>query len=75
MKIGVVLLVHNVIVHMNYIIEGEGALVNEVGEETPLKAGDFEILKSDILLQNLILKSKYSTIPCRKIMNYFNERI
>ena len=29
------------IVHMNYIIEGEGALVNEKGEEIPLMAGDF----------------------------------
>ena len=27
--------------HMNFIIEGEGALVNEAGEEQPLKAGDF----------------------------------
>ena len=27
--------------HMNYIIEGEGALINEKGEEQPLKAGDF----------------------------------
>ena len=26
--------------HMNYVIEGSGALVNEAGEETPLKAGD-----------------------------------
>ena len=32
------------IVHMNYIIEGEGALVNEKGEETPLKAGDFALV-------------------------------
>jgi quercetin dioxygenase-like cupin family protein len=30
--------------HMNYIIEGEGALVNEKGEETPLKAGDFAMV-------------------------------
>ena len=29
------------IVHMNYIIEGEGILVNEKGEEQPLKAGRF----------------------------------
>jgi len=29
---------------MNYIIEGEGALVNEAGEETPLKAGDFALV-------------------------------
>ena len=27
--------------HMNYIIEGEGALVNEAGEETALKAGNW----------------------------------
>ena len=30
--------------HMNFIIEGEGALVNEAGEETPLKAGDFALV-------------------------------
>ena len=29
---------------MNYIIEGKGALVNEAGEETPLKAGDFALV-------------------------------
>ena len=32
------------IVHMNYVIEGQGALVNEAGEETPLKAGDFALV-------------------------------
>jgi hypothetical protein len=32
------------IVHMNYIIEGTGALVDEEGEETPLKAGDFALV-------------------------------
>ena len=32
---------------MNYIIEGEGALVNEAGEETSLKAGDFALVKTD----------------------------
>jgi len=32
------------IVHMNYVIEGSGALVNEAGEETPLKAGDFALV-------------------------------
>jgi len=26
---------------MNYVIEGQGALVNEAGEETLLKTGDF----------------------------------
>lgn len=29
---------------MNYIIEGQGALVNEAGEEIPLKAGDFALV-------------------------------
>ena len=33
--------------HMNYIIEGEGALVNEKGVETPLKAGDFALVNPD----------------------------
>ena len=37
----------DVIVHMNYIIEGEGALVNENGVETPLKAGDFALVDPD----------------------------
>ena len=35
------------IVPMTYIIEGEGALVNEKGEETPLKAGDFALVNPD----------------------------
>jgi len=30
--------------HMNYVIEGEGALVNEAGEENPVKAGDFALV-------------------------------
>ena len=30
--------------HMNYIIEGEGVLLNEAGEEQPLKAGDFALV-------------------------------
>ena len=29
---------------MNYVIEGAGALVNEAGEEIPLKAGDFALV-------------------------------
>ncbi|MEE4115596.1 MAG: cupin domain-containing protein [Marinilabiliaceae bacterium] len=33
--------------HMNYVIEGEGALVNERGEETPIKAGDFALVNPD----------------------------
>ncbi|MGB8492116.1 MAG: cupin domain-containing protein [Bacteroidales bacterium] len=30
--------------HMNFIIEGQGALINEDGEEQPLKAGDFALV-------------------------------
>jgi hypothetical protein len=37
----------NVIVHMNYVIDGSGALVNEKGEELPLKAGDFALVDPD----------------------------
>ena len=33
--------------HMNYVIEGTGALVNEKGEETSLKAGDFALVNPD----------------------------
>ncbi len=29
---------------MTYIIEGHDVLVNEAGEETPLKAGDFALV-------------------------------
>ena len=32
---------------MTYIIEGTGALVNENGEEQPLKAGDFALVNPD----------------------------
>jgi quercetin dioxygenase-like cupin family protein len=37
----------NLIVHMDYVIEGIGALVNEKGEETPVKAGDFALVNPD----------------------------
>ena len=30
--------------HMNFIIEGQGVVVNEAGEEQPLKAGDFALV-------------------------------
>ncbi|MDA3822981.1 MAG: cupin domain-containing protein [Bacteroidales bacterium] len=33
--------------HMNYVIEGEGALVNSEGVETPIKAGDFALVNPD----------------------------
>ena len=33
--------------HMNYIIEGDGALVNEAGEMQELKTGDFAMVDPD----------------------------
>ena len=30
--------------HMNFVIEGEGVLVNELGEQKPLKEGDFAMV-------------------------------
>lgn len=33
--------------HMNYIIEGEGVLVNEAGEEQALITGDFALINPD----------------------------
>jgi len=30
--------------HMNFIIEGKGVLMNEAGEEQPLKEGDFALV-------------------------------
>ena len=33
--------------HMNYIIDGEGALVNEMKEEFPVKTGDFALVDPD----------------------------
>ena len=39
------------IAHMIYIIEDQGALVNEKGEEQPLKAGDFAPVNPEGLTQ------------------------
>lgn len=33
--------------HMNFIIKGEGILVNQHGEEKRLKAGDFALVEPD----------------------------
>ena len=38
-------------VHMTYVIEGIGFLVNEAGEEKPLKAGDFALVIPERLMQ------------------------
>jgi glyoxylate utilization-related uncharacterized protein len=37
--------------HMIYVIEGTGALVNEKGEEQPIKAGDFALVMPDEMHQ------------------------
>ena len=34
-------------VHMNCIIRGEGAMVNEKGEEQPIKAGNLALVNPD----------------------------
>jgi quercetin dioxygenase-like cupin family protein len=39
------------IVHKIYVIEGIGCLVNEQGEEQPLKAGDFALVDPSEKLQ------------------------
>jgi len=44
-------------VPMNYVIEGQGALVNEAGEETPLTAGDFALVNPEGLTQVIAMKS------------------
>ena len=33
--------------HLNYVISGSGAIVDESGKETPVKAGDFAIVLPD----------------------------
>ncbi len=33
--------------HLNYIIEGQGAVVDEAGRETPVKKGDFGLILPD----------------------------
>lgn len=33
--------------HMNYIIQGRGSLVNEYGEEQPIREGDFALVLPD----------------------------
>ena len=45
------------IVHMTYVIEGTGALVNEKGEEQPLKTGDFALVYPEGLTQVIRMKN------------------
>jgi uncharacterized cupin superfamily protein len=45
---------------MTYVIEGNGALVNEAGEETPLKAGDFGLVSPEGLKLVIPMKNTSS---------------
>jgi len=38
---------HHPYEHMNYIIEGEGAIVDVDGNERPINAGDFALINPD----------------------------
>jgi uncharacterized cupin superfamily protein len=42
---------------MTYVIEGTGALVNENGEEQPLKAGDFALVNPEGLTRVIPMKN------------------
>ncbi len=33
--------------HLNYVLSGEGALINEAGEATPIVAGDYAMVAPD----------------------------
>jgi quercetin dioxygenase-like cupin family protein len=50
--------------HMNYVIEGEGALVNENGEERSIKAGDFALVEPDEKHQYRNTGNKPFTLLC-----------
>ena len=47
---------------MTYVIEGSGALVNEAGEETPLKAGDFALVNPEGLTHVILVKNTSTAI-------------
>ena len=50
---------------MTYIIEGERALVNEEGEEQPLKAGDLALVNPDEIHQYHIKGDQPFKMICR----------
>jgi len=52
-------------IHLNYVIEGQGALVNEQGEEMPLKAGDFALVNPEGLTQ--VIQAKSTSIGTKVI--------
>ena len=43
--------------HILYVIEGTGEIVNEKGEEQPLKAGDFALVNPEGLTQVILMKN------------------
>ena len=50
-------IVNQFVFHMIYVIEGSGALVNEKGEEQPLKAGDFALVNPEGRTQVILMRS------------------
>ena len=50
---------------MTYVIEGQGALVNEAGKETPLTAGDFALVNPEGLMQ--VIQTKNTSTATRSI--------
>jgi uncharacterized cupin superfamily protein len=42
---------------MNYVVEGIGVLVNEAGEEQPIKAGDFALVNPEGLTSVIPMKN------------------
>jgi len=50
--------------HMNYVIEGEGALVNVKGEEIPVKEGDFALVEPNEMHQYRNMGKRLFKIIC-----------
>jgi hypothetical protein len=56
---------------MNYLIEGSGAVVNEKGEEQPLKAGDFALVNPEGLTQVIRMKNTSTDTMIRGVQKDF----
>ncbi len=57
--------------HMNYIIEGEGAIVNEAGEEFSLNKGDFALVSPNEKHQYRNKSSKQPFVMICGVPNQF----
>jgi uncharacterized cupin superfamily protein len=53
---------------MNYEIEGTGTLVNEKGEEWPLKAGDFALVNPEGLTHVIRMRNTSTVIRTIKLL-------